>query len=137
MLHHASIPIKAMWSNLNISSISIICYCSLAAKKFGCFLKFLKRKLKDCLLPPFWRSFTEKIAGKKFSWQSMLFMRQNFAGSSRTTLEIYSKKKLQPSKFGSHGKKETILNGWIYSKSCQYRGLWLMFQWQALTFKLD
>ena len=76
MLHHASIPIKAMWSNLNISSISIICYCSLAAKKFGCFLKFLKRKLKDCLLPPFWRSFTEKIAGKKFSWQSMLFMRQ-------------------------------------------------------------
>lgn len=93
MLHHASIPIKAMWSNLNISSISIICYCSLAAKKFGCFLKFLKRKLKDCLLPPFWRSFTEKIAGKKFSWQSMLFMQQNFAGSSRTTLEIYSKKK--------------------------------------------
>ena len=53
MLHHASIPIKAMWSNLNISSISIICYCSLAAKKFGCFLKFLKRKLKDCLLNPF------------------------------------------------------------------------------------
>lgn len=93
MLHHASIPIKAMWSNLNISSISIICYCSLAAKKFGCFLKFFKRKLKDCLLPPFWRSFTEKIAGKKFSWQSVLFMRQNFAGSSRTTLEIYSKKK--------------------------------------------
>ena len=94
MLHHASawIPIKAMWSNLNISSISIICYCCLAAKKFGCFLKFLKRKLKDCLLPPFWRSFTEKIAGKKFSWQSMLFMRQNFAGSSRTTLEIYFKK---------------------------------------------
>lgn len=95
MLHHASawIPIKAMWSNLNISSIGIICYCSLAAKKFGCFLKFLKRKLKDCLLPPFWRSFTEKIAGKKFSRQSMLFMRQNFAGSLRTILEIYSKKK--------------------------------------------
>lgn len=78
MLHHTSIPIKAMWSNLNISSISIICYCSLAAKKFGCFLKFLKRKLKDCLLPPFWRSFTEKIAGKKFSWQSVLFHATKF-----------------------------------------------------------
>ena len=37
------------------------------------------------------------------------------------------KKKLQPSKFGSHGKKETVLNRWICSKSCQFRGLWLMF----------
>ena len=41
---------------------------------------------------------------------------------------LLQKKKLQPSKFGSHGNKETILNRWmICSKSCQFRGLWLMF----------
>ena len=67
----------------------------------------------------------------------MLFMRQILLEAHAQPWKSTQKKKLQPSKFGSHGKKETILNGWIYSKSCQYRGLWLMFQWQALTFKLD
>ena len=138
MLHHASawIPIKAMWSNSNISSIGIICYCSLAAKKFGCFLKFLKRRLKDFLLPPFWWSFTEKLLAKN-SASNPCFSCDKFCWKPAHNPGNLLEKKLQPSKFGSHGKKETILNRWIYSKSCQYRGLWLMFQWQALTLKLD